>query len=160
MSGGGWSEVGEEAANFGAAGIFGVIGAAFLIGSFRLDFGSPGMPGPAVFPAIAGGGIVLLSGALALRSAVRLRGPGAERISLGHRNSVLSILVLAAVAAVFEQLGFALTSFVMIATLTWTFSGAPWWRAALLSAAVTGVAYLVFARLLDVALPQGVLGGL
>jgi len=136
-----------------------VAGGAFLLGALRMDAGTGALPGPAVFPALAAIGMMLASGALAVRSALTMRRDPGPPVELGQRTSAVALLALLAVAAGLESVGFPVAGFLLVAVLVRTFAGTGWARAALYAALFTGTSYLVFTRLLGVALPAGLLGG-
>jgi putative tricarboxylic transport membrane protein len=124
---------------------------------------SGGYPGPGLFPQVLGAvlaaaGVALVVGAVAGRRPPAPRPPGG-----GSRRGRLSALgVVAAVVfflATVHSLGFVVVSVLILAGLMAALGVPARWNAPV-SLAVTAALYILFARILRVPLPEGILRGL
>ncbi|MHA6621571.1 tripartite tricarboxylate transporter TctB family protein [Pseudonocardia sp. DLS-67] len=120
-----------------------------------------GQPGPALFPGIVGG-LLVLFGLLLVVRAVLARGTPAADPDAGvtGRGWLRALAVLGLVVwylLLAETLGFVLTMGVLLFLLMWLL-GARLLVAVLAAAVTTGFIFLVFEELLLVPLPEGFLG--
>ena len=110
--------------------------------------------GPETWPMILGGLLVLAAGA-------RLCRPVGARIAMERRAGLrllAALAMLALYAVAFQRVGFTLSTAAFCAGLTWMLGTRP--VPALVFGASAGVlTYLLFARVLDLRLPAGPLGG-
>ncbi|WP_232662062.1 tripartite tricarboxylate transporter TctB family protein [Pseudonocardia sp. TRM90224] len=123
-----------------------------------------GQPGPALFPGLVGGLLVLFGLVLAVRSAVRRRedAAGAQDVPPDStpRSRLNALAVLGYIVAYLllaDLLGFALTTAPLLFLLMWLLGVRPW-VAALSAVATTVLVVLMFQQLLLVPLPTGPLG--
>ena len=130
-----------------AAGLFFVWQAAYL------DFGRLGLPGPGFFPFALGIALTLLAGAILFH--VWWDGNGGGDVFLGHRDVVIAMVAMAALAAVFERMDSYLALGLFTAALLLLVGRAAAWRV-LLGASLGMVAvWLFFGVALGVRLPTG-----
>jgi putative tricarboxylic transport membrane protein len=120
-----------------------------------------GQPGPALFPGIVGGLLVLFGLVLVVRAVLARGGPAADPgAGVTARGWLRALAVLGLVVAYMllaETLGFLLTMGVLLFLLMWTLGARP--LIAVLAAAVTtGFIFVVFEEVLLVPLPEGLLG--
>jgi putative tricarboxylic transport membrane protein len=120
-----------------------------------------GQPGPALFPGIIGG-LLVLFGLVLVARAVRARDEPAADPDAGvtARGWLRALAVLGLVVGYLllaETLGFVLTMGVLLFLLMWLLGARPL-VAVLAAAATTGFIFAVFEELLLVPLPQGFLG--
>lgn len=120
-----------------------------------------GQPGPALFPGLVSGLLVVFGLALVVR-AVRARGAAvaAPDVVVVPHGRVRALAVLGLVLAyvlLAETLGFAATMGVLLFLLMWLLGTRPL-VAALTAAATTGVIVLLFQEVLLVPLPTGLWG--
>jgi len=81
----------------------GAIGLVFAWQASLLDFGGLDLPGPGFFPLVLGVIVFAFSTLIAVEG---FRGAGeGETVELGHRDVLIVLAALAAVAALFEPLG-------------------------------------------------------
>jgi tripartite tricarboxylate transporter TctB family protein len=135
------------AAGLVAVGLFFIWQAAFL------DFGRVGLPGPGFFPFALGIALTLLAGAV-LFHAWSAGGRG-EAIFLGHRDVVIALLAMAALAAVFERMDSYLALGLFTAVLLLLLARAAVWRVALGATLGMVAVWLFFGVALGVRLPTG-----
>ncbi|HYH29175.1 MAG TPA: tripartite tricarboxylate transporter TctB family protein [Pseudonocardia sp.] len=119
-----------------------------------------GQPGPALFPGIVGGllvvfGLVLAVRAVLTRGRAVQPGPGVTRQGVVRALAVVGLVVAYLLLA--ETLGFLITMGVLLFLLMWLLGARPL-VAALAAAATTGLIVLLFQELLLVQLPSGLLG--
>jgi putative tricarboxylic transport membrane protein len=133
-------------------------GLVFLASS-ALPFGTARVPQAGFFPKI----LVLLLMLLALSSFIEprsFRETKLEATQISATNWFRLGVVLAALAGfalLIEPLGFLLTSFLFMVTLLRAVEAQSWPRIILTGFAAAVISYLIFARLLGVALPTGIL---
>jgi len=111
--------------------------------------------GPNAFPLIVAG-IMGLCGIILV-----CQGGGQAEASPPGANTRIALMVLciAAYAIAFEPLGFVLSTAAMTALIGRLFGGA--WRWTIISGLIMGIAaFILFDRVLDVVLPQGILEGM
>ncbi|MEJ3654186.1 tripartite tricarboxylate transporter TctB family protein [Actinomycetes bacterium KLBMP 9759] len=120
-----------------------------------------GQPGPALFPGIVGGLLVLFGLVLAVRSAVRRTedadGAPLGSIPRGRLNALAVLGFIVAYLLLADLLGFALTTAPLLFLLMWLLGTRPL-VAAVSALATTVVVVLMFQQLLLVPLPTGPLG--
>jgi putative tricarboxylic transport membrane protein len=120
-----------------------------------------GQPGPALFPGIVGGLLVLFGLVLVVR-ALRDRGrpaggPDAGVTAQGRLRALAVLGLVVGYLLLAETLGFALTMGVLLFLLMWLLGARPV-VAAVAAAATVGFVLLVFGELLLVPLPAGPFG--
>jgi putative tricarboxylic transport membrane protein len=83
--------------------VLALIGLVFAWQASLLDFGGFELPGPGFFPLVLGVVVFACSTLIAIEG---FRGAGAgETVELGHRDVLIVLAALVAVAALFERLG-------------------------------------------------------
>jgi hypothetical protein len=133
-----------------------LIGTGVIIGSVRLHVGSPTSPQPGFFPFV--GATILIGLSLVLLASGWL-GRGEALEAFGEvRRPVILVVSMGVYVAILDHLGYVLAT-VLIAVVILRVLGVKSWKvlglASLILAAGT---YLLFARLLGIELPPGVLG--
>jgi putative tricarboxylic transport membrane protein len=136
-----------------------VLGAAAAVAGSRL----PGVPGqdvgPAVFPMVVGGGLVLCGAMIALGIGHAFEAPDEEEPGRGRWFGLRALVppgLLILYVLLVERLGFLPTAAIVIGTASLALGAG--WRLALPLALLTPFAiHAVFAKLLRVPLPDGVL---
>jgi len=125
--------------------------------------GASGEPGPALFPAILSGALIVLGLSLALGYLIwpKARLANREKLNLsrpemGRAGGVW--LSLAAGVALMPALGFLLSSILMLALLVLGMERLRGYRPVVALLALPIGIYVVFAVLLDVRLPTGIFG--
>lgn len=123
--------------------------------SLHMPLGTFQMPGAGFFPL----GLGLLLGILALLLwAAQGPDPAASDAAQPTQRAEVICLTVCLVAAawLFERVGFLITMAVFLTVTTAMLGRIAWWRAAALAAVGTAAAWLVFVRVLKIALPSGV----
>lgn len=141
----------------------GFVGAGALVVAGTLAYPTldAGHPGPALFPRIIG---VLMAGLGAVLAAQGARARDATEVvawSRLHRSAgfVNALVVLAGALGYLllsERLGFLLAGTLLVFGLMWRLAVPPL-RALLVAIAFTGLVYFLFAKVLRVPLPLGIL---
>ncbi len=128
--------------------------------SYRLGLGNLYQPGPGFLFFWAGVVVAIMALVVVLQS---FRARPAEEVKetpTGKRAATKVILVLVSLflyAILMEYLGFFIVTFLLFMFLLGVIEKKKWWFAALVSAAVTLFAYLVFETALQSQLPKGIL---
>lgn len=138
-----------------------VLGALlYLYADAQLGAGTTDAVGPTVFPAVIGVGL-LLSGLL-LMVEIRRRRPAAAPAAAapgGHHR--LLLLAMAAWTLIyyfaFEPVGYPIATVVYLFPMLAYFNRGRWITNALVAIGFTLVAYVLFAKMLKVAIPAGLL---
>ncbi|TQM38324.1 tripartite tricarboxylate transporter TctB family protein [Pseudonocardia cypriaca] len=138
-----------------------VLGAAVVLHVRTFPELPDGQPGPALFPSIVGGLLVLFGLVLVVRAVLARGEPAADPdAGITGRGRLRALAVLGLVVGyvlLAETLGFLLTMGVLLFLLMWLLGARPL-VAVLAAAATTGFILLVFEELLLVPLPQGLFG--
>lgn len=131
-----------------------------LVVSSALPFGTARVPQAGFFPTILS--VLLMT--LALLSLFEGRSdsrPDPETMSISAANWFRLGVILVALAGfviVLEQFGFLLSSFLLMVSLLRAIEPQNWPRITLIAFAAALISYVIFAHLLGVALPAGILG--
>lgn len=116
--------------------------------------------GPLVFPGLLAIAMCVILGCLAVQKKVHALAPDVSKdtvTSQGIVNTALVLLGIVAYQLFAEQLGFLLTAGAIMFLLLWKL-GTRWWISALITVCLIPGIYTLFANLLRVPLPRGVLG--
>jgi len=139
---------------------------SLLMGFFahRLGLGNISQPGPGFFPFWISAGLTFSSLHLMVWSMRELTADelfaAAETVfSLaGFRRVVVVMLGTALFGIFLEALGFILTTFVFMVFCWLVVDRQPYLRGLLISAAASGTSFILFAKMLNVHFPRGLLG--
>jgi hypothetical protein len=132
------------------------VGLTVIVLSGDLPVGQLSMPGAGFLPLIVAALIILLAASLFLRAN---ESPSFSEIEWDDAHHALQVIAITCVAAsLYVYLGFILTMFAMMLVLLVVIERKNILRAAVYSAGVTIVTYLVFVRVLQSPLPPGILG--
>jgi putative tricarboxylic transport membrane protein len=129
------------------------IGAVAVVLSTRLGVGSLRQPEPGLWPVIVSGGVCLF----ALTSLLDDR-QDHDPESLPMRRMVAGVAALALFVLAFQHLGLLVPTFLTITVWLRSLAGESWRLSLGIGAGATAALWLVFARLLGVPFPPGVLG--
>lgn len=141
------------------ASIFGILlGGAVIIGAIRLRLGTPREPEPGFFPFVAGAILVVLCGVLLLQ-ALRGRSQGMEAFGEMWRPLIL-IAGLFVYTVVLDVVGYVVATAVLSGVVLRVLDTKTWWKLLVVSLALSIGTYILFDRLLDVSLPEGVIAEL
>ena len=134
------------------------IGGWAIVGGIKLHLGTVSEPQPGFFP--FWGGVVLagLSGIL-LFQALSGRSKGAEAFGAIWRPLIM-IIGLIVYVAVLDTLGYVIATIVLSVILLRVLGTRKWWVLAVAGLIIAFGSYILFARLLNVTLPGGILGRL
>ena len=135
---------------------------AYLALALGFPLGTAASPGAGLFPVAVGAYLVLVAAALALAAfrhecAVAVT-PGAP-LSVGARRRVaVTIAALAGFCLALPWAGYPVVAFAFVTALLRRLGGGGWAGAAAAGLLVAGASYYLFAVLLGVPLPLGLLG--
>jgi putative tricarboxylic transport membrane protein len=147
-------------------GVLVLIGVAYMFGAFAIQVPRLGDPiGPRAFPFGIGVAFLCVTGALLLKSVFgRVRSasdaPGASS-SVVSRHELLGVVMVALTVGyfiMFETVGYVLSTFVYLTILIVLLRPRGLGTNIAVAATFSSVSYLVFAKLLGVRLPDGLLG--
>ena len=128
--------------------------------AYRLSLGTPGVPGPGLFPFLLGGFLFLLACIYLVKT---LRAWRVEQEiplwkGLRWKKAVFILLVLFTYALLLEELGFVLCTFLLLLSLFQWVDRQRWYWVYLGSLGITLLCYGVFKTWLKIQLPRGFLG--
>jgi hypothetical protein len=138
--------------------VFLALALGVVAGARSLPLGRLSQPGPGFFPL----GLALLLAGLSAALLIRgLRRPGADIASLwpdrqGAGRVALVGAALIGYVAVVDVTGYLLTTGALFLVIIRVLGGRSWTAAAVASAAGSAASYLLFARVLRVAVPAGI----
>ncbi len=137
--------------------LFLLIGVGVTIGALKLRVGTPVRPQPGFFPFVAGMIVIGLSSVLMVQGWLG-RGKKAEPFGEIWRPACL-VAGIAVYVAILDPLGFALAT-IFISVVILRILGVKSWRVLGVSSLILSFGtYFLFARLLGVELPAGILEG-
>jgi len=131
-----------------------------LFESRKLTFGSFRAPQTGFFPRVLGILLVLLALGELVR-ALRLSAPGPSREKIAGEAWVrlgAALVTMVGFALVLERLGFLLATFILMVLLLRAIEASRWSKVFLVAALTSLLTYGLFAWLLGVPLPAGILG--
>jgi putative tricarboxylic transport membrane protein len=108
--------------------------------------------GPATFPLMIGGMMLLLSTALFIQSFRATPGPATHWAGVGAALALWAMLLV--YVLLFDQAGFLLSTAVFLSGGFWLLGVRPWWKIVLYAAIFTAATFYIF-NVLDVRLPAG-----
>jgi len=137
-------------------GIFLFLAAWICVEALQVPLGGFRMPGAGFFPLALG---LTLAALAVMLLGVNLLSPGAGQTDAWPERREVLYLVASVVAGawLFERAGFLLTMGMFLAVTTRVLGKIGWMTAVVLAVVGSAVAYVVFGRVLLIALPSGVL---
>jgi putative tricarboxylic transport membrane protein len=142
-------------------GIFTALGLFIWAMTFQFPVLDDGHPGPSLFPRVLGtlfiffGTLVILSGRRAAKA--NQDPPAEEEVRLNYFNPLLVIILIAAFIAIAPKLGFILTGAALLFILMTRLRVSPL-KSSIISVVLICFIFFVFAKILRVPLPHGLLG--
>jgi hypothetical protein len=146
----------ERARGGGVTLVFLLLAAFICFEALQVPFGSLRMPGAGFFPLLLGVTLGVLS---LLLLGTSLLGPGTESVDVRPERREVVLLMASIFVAVllFERAGFLLTMVLFAAVVMKTLGTLSWGAAIGLALLASVIAYVVFGRVLLIALPSGIL---
>ena len=141
--------LGADKGELGLALFFAAVGGLWIFRAARMPLWEGFAPDSGFLPLIYG----LLLTALALAAAGQVLSAGETGPTQEYRKPLLVLAVLIATVTALPFAGFILSVFALLFVLYAVVERLPWLNAALVSAATTGVLYLIFKVWLGVPLP-------
>jgi putative tricarboxylic transport membrane protein len=138
-----------------AGGAFLLVGLGAVVGAIQLQIGTPSEPQPGFFPFLAGSLLMFLSGLLVVQG-LRGRSSGGEPFTK-LRQPVLAMMGLIGFVLLLEPLGYILATASLTAVLLLVLKVRRGLGYVLTVILLPVGSYLLFDRLLDVPLPEGIL---
>jgi putative tricarboxylic transport membrane protein len=140
----------------GALGVF--VGIAVVGGALQLRIGTPTNPQPGFFPFLGGIAVAVLSGILIVQA---LMGGSVGGEPLGDvRRPAILVGSLAVYVAVLDPVGYVPATMLLTGTILRVLGVTSWRIVSVAGVALSVGTYVLFARLLDIDLPAGLLKAL
>lgn len=140
----------------GIGGIGIAFGAAYLLVSLELPFGTINRPGAAIFPVMVGG-LVMITGAATVWEGLKM--PATDRVAMPWGTDGLRVLgvfgLLAAYSIILPVVGYLLSTVVLAILLMKVLSGYRWPSVVLGGTLMAVVLYVFFVKVFKVPLPRG-----
>ena len=145
--------------NYIIAGIFSALGVFVIVQCLSVPKGRAGIPGPGMVPIMVSVLMIVASISLLIST---LRMTPAEDVALGllsegHKRVYVCMAILVLYLIAMPQLGFCVTSFVLLFGLIKWFGNYRYWVCAVVSAFLTGIVFGLFSEVLHVPLRFGLL---
>jgi putative tricarboxylic transport membrane protein len=123
----------------------------------ELKLGTITQPGPGFMPFIGGVGITLLSAFWILSNIkkIKITGPLWQKGEL--KNPLLAVIIIIAYTALIDRLGYILSTLMFLVAWQFAIEREKWLKTSIIAIVGTAVMYLLFAFLLEVQLPEGIL---
>ena len=135
-------------------------GALMLKGTLKLKYFVDEVPGPGFLPFWVSLGIIILGVTLTV-GGIRSRGPSSDieprPAWMGRLRIWMTLGALAISLLLFDALGFAVTAFVFVAVVTFMLGARSWRDLVLVPLLAAAILHIIFAVLLKVPLPIGIL---
>jgi hypothetical protein len=158
MTGDAMKENTRNWSDMGASIFFMFIGIGIIMGSIKLNLGTPTRPQPGLFPFLGGVFVVVTSSILMVKSWL---GHGKKVKFFGEvRRPAILAAGMAVYVAVLNPLGYVLATTFMGVILMWVLGSRSWRVLAVTSVGMSVGTYLLFVQLLGVELPAGLLEGI
>ncbi len=141
-----------------AGGFFLLLGLGAIVGAVRLQVGTPSEPQPGFFPFLGGVGLVVLSSLLLVQD-WRGHSSGGEPF-VEVRRPLLATAGFIAFVVMLDPLGYVLATAALSVVLLLVLGVRLGLRSLLPAVLLSIGSYLLFDRVLDVPLPEGILGAL
>jgi putative tricarboxylic transport membrane protein len=139
-----------------AGGLLALVGIGVILGAFRLHIGTPLHPQPGFFPFLGGSALALLAAILIVQATLG-RSTGSEAFGKLGPPAIM-VVGMGVYVAILEPAGYVLAT-ILITGVILRVLGVKSWRALGLAGALLAVGtYFLFARILGIDLPAGVLG--
>lgn len=139
-----------------------ILGLLICYGSYRMDIGTPGSPGPGFIPFLSAMVMVGSSSSILFTDIIKKwKSPKAEKSALtfhGFKDVLLLILSLIGFMSLLNQLGFSLCTLLFMAFLLRIVAYQKW-KTVILGSLFTSLgAFLLFQWILKCQLPTGIIG--
>jgi putative tricarboxylic transport membrane protein len=138
-----------------AGGLLALVGFAVIVGAVRLHVGTPLHPQPGFFPFLGGGALTLMALVLVAQAAL---GQSTGTEAFGRLGAPIAVVVgMAVYVAILEPVGYV-PGTILIGAVILRVLGVTSWRVLGVARVVLSVGtYLLFARVLGIDLPAGML---
>ncbi|HZH52147.1 MAG TPA: tripartite tricarboxylate transporter TctB family protein [Microvirga sp.] len=139
-----------------AGGFFLLLALGAIAGAVRLEIGTPSEPQPGFFPFLGGLGLAILSVLLIVQD-LRGRGTDGEPF-VDTKRPIMAVAGLTAFVLLLDLLGYVLATAALSLALLVILGVRLRWGALLSALGLAAGSYILFDRILDVPLPEGILG--
>jgi putative tricarboxylic transport membrane protein len=142
-------------ADLWAGSVLGLVGLGVVVGAIRLHIGTPLHPQPGFFPFLGGVALTFLSAILLVQAALG-RSTGSEVFGKVGPPAIV-VAGMGLYAAVLEPAGYIPATTLVACLILRVLGVRSWWTLSLTSLILSCGTYLLFARVLGIDLPVGVL---
>ncbi|MEW6721172.1 MAG: tripartite tricarboxylate transporter TctB family protein [Thermodesulfobacteriota bacterium] len=136
--------------------LFGAAVVSYTIAT--LQVGSVRKPGPGMFPAVCGAGIVAVAGFWLAGSLKRKAGSSPFWTKGSWKVPLIAVFLMLVYTATMERLGYTLSTLVFLVVWQSLIEREPWVKTMIVSALACLFMYLIFVYLLRVSVPKGFVG--
>jgi putative tricarboxylic transport membrane protein len=133
-----------------------LVGIGVVIGAFRLHTGTPLHPQPGLFPLFGGGALTILAVILLVQAALG-RSTGSEAFGKLGPPAIM-VVGMGVYVAVLEPVGYVPATMLISAVILRVLGVRSWRTLSLTSLFLSFGTYLLFARVLGIDLPAGIVG--
>lgn len=138
-----------------------LLGAGYLIESLRLPMGTSSHPGSGFYPFLVGVALAALSVSLLIQSFKQRETPEEEVDAFPKGPDFMRVVTVASslllFAVFFKPLGYGICSAALMVAVLRLLGCRSWAKAVMISILTTAISYYLFASILGVPLPRGVL---
>lgn len=129
-----------------------------MVHSLGLHFGKPTEPQPGFYPFLCAMVLIVLSSILLVQA---FRGRNVRAQPFGNiLRPIILIIGLGVYILIYDFAGYVIATVILSAIVLRVLETKPWWILAIVSFAISIGSYILFDRILGVALPKGILAGL
>lgn len=139
-----------------AGSLLALVGMGVVIGAIRLHIGTPLQPQPGFFPLLGGGALTILAAILLFQAALG-RSTGSHAFGKVGPPAVM-VAGMAVYVAILEPVGYVPATILIVVVILRVLGVRSWPTVGLTSLLLSVGTYFLFARLLGIDLPAGVLG--
>ena len=135
-----------------------LLGTAIAIGGVKLGLGNVSLPGPGFFPLVAGLALTIFAGIVLWDTMRKSRKAAivADWRNIRWRHILLTFFSLLAYANLIESLGFIVSTVLVLMVLFRSYESEKWLLTILKSVLTSTVVYVVFEKIFQLNLPQGI----
>lgn len=140
--------------------VLAVLGVAIAFGGMTLGLGDANLPGPGFFPLIAGLALTIFAGVVLWDTKGKDRATEwlKEWAHIRWKHILLTFASLIIYANILESVGFIIGTVLVLMVLFRSYESEIWVLTILKSALISIIVYIVFEKVFQLNLPQGILG--
>jgi putative tricarboxylic transport membrane protein len=140
--------------------VLAMLGAAIAFGGMKLGMGNVSLPGPGFFPLVAGSALTIFAG-IVLWDTMGKSGKaesGEDWRNIRWKHILLTLVSLTVYANIIEYAGFIVSTVLVLTVLFRSYESEKWLFTILKSVLTSTVVYVIFEKIFQLNLPQGIWG--